>query len=657
MDAQTNRSKTNTSRDDDSSREALLSKEAKRLNASTARYPVRGHNRVKHYSNTSENLDGTEGFFADVMHDINHAEKVIFIAGWLFEPQFYFPRKHSNDSKTLGTILIEKAIEKPEMEIAILVWNQTWGPEPHKTAIKYLEELAKEKGLKGLPQNFQIRQVNRTGVLWSHHQKFIIVDTPTAAPDKRELTVFYGSADLAGYKFETHHHHFIDVSENKFALTNVFEEGGCYRSKFPVFHVENVLPPRFPWREISSRVKGPVSEDFLTEFVSRWCAGSQGALSGFEGSADRAGRVLKFYKKVAREKLFTPADDSKDDPSIWDAQLVTSIESDCHVAWGSKKPFDKSIQEAYLNAIQHAENFIYIENQFFTGLPDSENQIPAALVKKIIERNKKDKPFHVFVILPMLPGDAPGDSRIESMRYVQWQTMRWMMEAIEKETGKFWGHFLTFGFFGKWLKRVAEYKRKYNNPETSLAELQLYAGHTHVYIHSKLMIADDLYVLNGSANLNERSVAGPYDTEANVYQQPMSGFEEQCRAETRAFRVKIWRDYFGEACCKALDEKGLDNPHLPENVKIIQSRARQNLTRFLDGSEGDSPESGLLLTWPFKQEKGCVGQYESDELQYLPETTPERRKYNCYRWFPSAQNDSKPKLLAFANFCGHKGFR
>ena len=54
--------------------------------------------------------------------------------------------------------------------------------------------------------------------------------------------------------------------------------------------------------------------------------------------------------------------------------------------------YERSIQDSYLRAIQEAERFIYIENQYFIGSGprwdrDSVmNQIPEALVHRIIDK-------------------------------------------------------------------------------------------------------------------------------------------------------------------------------------------------------------------------------------------------------------------------------
>ena len=37
-----------------------------------------------------------------------------------------------------------------------------------------------------------------------------------------------------------------------------------------------------------------------------------------------------------------------------------------------------------------------------------------------------------------------------------------------------------------------------------------------IYVHSKMMLVDDIYIIIGSANINQRSMAGTRDTEIAV---------------------------------------------------------------------------------------------------------------------------------------------
>lgn len=624
-----------------------------------ASYRMKSGNIIKHFSNTSEDKEGRQGAWAELVRTIKQAEHVIFIAGWLFEPQYYFPNKISQ-TKTLGELLLERAIAYPKIEIAILVWRQFASSKQHKNALDYLKQLAIAKGLKGLPPNIQLRQVRRTGVAWSHHQKFVVADTRMDGhASARELTAFYGSADLAGGKFDWHEHPILDTPDNHDLVTTVFRDTGIYRGASVEF---NQNTPRLPWREVMSQIRGPVARDMMTEFVKRWCGDNEGAFSQYSGSLDLEQRVLFRYADICQNHLF----DYEISPSrsehkpIWDAQLVRSAQSSVYAGrWQLKQKHEKSIHKAYLQAIHQAESFIYMETQYITGAGpnQSKNRLPQAIVDRIVEQHKLGKPFHVFIMLPILPnGDAGGKVHVEPVRYLQWQTMRWMMQEIEARTGVFWGNYLSFNFFGQWLKRHHNYLEKFNNPKTTYPELVTYSGHAAVYIHSKLMIVDDKIVINGSANLTERSLAGPYDTEIGIYQRPTPGCEAACIEETRALRRQIWTDYFGRNCMKALDEKGFAHPETLEHVSIIRKRALVNLNNFMTGKKAADADSGHLLTWPFKFKKGCIGEIEAGH-EYLPDTLLKNIKNGSttFKWFPSLE--SKPIALNIANGLRHKGYR
>ena len=49
-----------------------------------------------------------------------------------------------------------------------------------------------------------------------------------------------------------------------------------------------------------------------------------------------------------------------------------------------------------------------------------------------------------------------------------------------------------------------------------LYTLQLLSCRQMIYVHSKMIIIDDAYIIVGSANINERSMSGTRDTEMAV---------------------------------------------------------------------------------------------------------------------------------------------
>jgi phospholipase D1/2 len=81
-------------------------------------------------------------------------------------------------------------------------------------------------------------------------------------------------------------------------------------------------------------------------------------------------------------------------------------------------PNEQSIQNAYKDLIEKAQNFIYIENQFFiTATGDQQkpiyNQVGRAIVNAIERAFKENRQFRVILVIPAIPG-FPGDLRDES---------------------------------------------------------------------------------------------------------------------------------------------------------------------------------------------------------------------------------------------------
>ena len=59
---------------------------------------------------------------------------------------------------------------------------------------------------------------------------------------------------------------------------------------------------------------------------------------------------------------------------------------------------------------------------------------------------------------------------------------------------------------GEYLERLAP-------PEDPMAKIFRDSLRFPIYVHSKMMIVDDKYIIIGSANINQRSMAGTRDTE------------------------------------------------------------------------------------------------------------------------------------------------
>lgn len=65
---------------------------------------------------------------------------------------------------------------------------------------------------------------------------------------------------------------------------------------------------------------------------------------------------------------------------------------------------DSSMQKGIISVIRNAQEFLYIESQYFTGSTEEEsNQVPYEIVLKIKEKIRLGKQFCVYVVVPLLP--------------------------------------------------------------------------------------------------------------------------------------------------------------------------------------------------------------------------------------------------------------
>ena len=90
---------------------------------------------------------------------------------------------------------------------------------------------------------------------------------------------------------------------------------------------------------------------------------------------------------------------------------------------------DASIAQAYVQNIRNAQNFIYIENQYFMGssyawLQDDETNcthvIPFEITQKIVQKITKNERFCAYICIPMFPEGDPASMPSQEILY--WQT-------------------------------------------------------------------------------------------------------------------------------------------------------------------------------------------------------------------------------------------
>ncbi len=591
-----------------------------------ATYDWHSHNEVKLYAHGADEpaTDDHGAAFTDMVAAINDAQHFVFITDWSFQPYFRVVRQ-PGANLPIGRLLLDAA--KRGVLVGIIAWKHP----PIGAADEHNNEAqARFRALNGnakLPDTLLWRAAQRT-TTYSHHQKFVVLDAKVPGEDRRVIKAFFGGLDLTKGRWDGSAHvidpdgkgpPFDDFKRQQVVpVPGTFSDSQLtyddwYSAEFQSDSESDRTMPRQPWHDIYGCVTGPTAWDIIREWVGRWNDFTQ------MGSGDQATRftmdqdrysgpptektklVNNLYDALHDDKKFVQQNQvpksakGASSKNRWACQLLRSMTGtywatdrlgkkyEHDFKWTLAKPFERSIQDAYLNAISLAEEYVYIETQYFISSGNDwattrwgvKNAVASALCDRIKDRHSKGKPFHVYVICPMYPEGPPlaGTGVPQMQRHFEWETMQFMAGRISKECGGDWKKYVSFYFPAKngapkrgqlmspkgyWFvnkdgsRTYADPNQQYvtaPNPKTAkITRKELVKANNRymVYVHSKLMMVDDTYVILGSANLNERSLAGDRDTEICVHMWPGSAdVAEDCKKQLKGFRDHLFTEHFG----------------------------------------------------------------------------------------------------------------
>lgn len=173
---------------------------------------------------------------------------------------------------------------------------------------------------------------------------------------------------------------------------------------------------------------------------------------------------------------------------------------------GKDNTVDRSIQDAYINAIRRAKDFIYIENQYFLGSSfewDQEKDagalhlIPMELTRKITSKIEDGERFAVYIVVPMWPEGVPDSGSVQAILNWQRMTMEMMYKAIANalqarqivdQSPK---DYLTFFCLGnRETKMEGEYVPTESADDGSSYKMAQDARRFMIYVHAKMMIGE-----------------------------------------------------------------------------------------------------------------------------------------------------------------------
>ena len=547
------------------------------------------------------------------------AKHLICITGWGFQPQLHLIRgeKQEADAKTLGEILIDKSNEG--VKVYIMIWDERssncligetgFMGNNDEATFKYFKDTNVKCAL--APREMSVNEFTDilnnqfSSSFYTHHQKSVVCDAEDDSQRTRKLVAFIGGLDLTGGRYDTPNHELFST------LLDVHY--GDFRNS----DVKSIPPrqgPREPWHDIHSKVEGPIAYDIYLNFKERWLK---------QGRKDDDGLIDEIDNELIG--IDFGASGAQDSGSNWSCQLFRSITSDsahflqaekCCLNTKKGRYVDSSIAQAYIQIIRNAQKFIYIENQYFLGSAyawsedcdvNCQHTIPCEIVHKIVEQIHLKQRFAVYIVIPMFPNGNPSSAPVQQILHYQYRTMEMMYKKIGhalQETGSDTHptDWLLFLCLGK-REESGPHLDKLDEATEPMAKVFRQTLRFPIYVHSKMMIVDDTYILLGSANINERSLSGSRDTEMAVgCWQPLFDASNPVGDISR-FRMALWTEHF--RCFDSV----MKFPSTLDCIRSVKERTRENWDVYVGESGNATP--GHLLIYPLHIT-------ESGDIQNLP---------------------------------------
>lgn len=292
------------------------------------------------------------------------------------------------------------------------------------------------------------------------------------------------------------------------------------------------------------------------------------------------------------------------------------------------------------------------------------NHIALALAQRIEAAIRYDQPFHVYMVLPVHPEGSLADMAIAGQVHWTMQSLVYASDSLinrikvaikAKEMCK------QARDDNEWL--LAKHRAKSGDPASKLPQqaylsvndaavsqyltllnlrnCQTVGGKVRteqIYVHSKLLIVDDLIAIVGSANINDRSLHGGRDSELAVCltdtqseEAPLDGSKPvKVRRLVHQLRMDLWKKHFAEKGGNDVVQPAnallamLDKPADPATWTAIQKQAQANAQAyaavfdFVPKLHGDG--SSLWPTLSLKEKAAAQGplNYDADKKYYQP---------------------------------------
>ncbi len=248
------------------------------------------------------------------------------------------------------------------------------------------------------------------------------------------------------------------------------------------------------WQDVHCRVRGPAADDVLLAFRQRW----DDYINGNDPDANHDTHQPAFTDPLDKSKRnglaagrMAPSRPVDGEPYRQSVQVCRTFHSQLYdrIAPGHLAG-EKTIRQMVKHAINQAEQFIYIEDQYLFSMEIS-NELKNAIAKGS---------FRYLIIL--ISDDNHYNAEVADQKpYRRAQFLKNLLNAPGGE-------------------KVKVFVRRDR------------------YVHSKIYIVDDKFAVIGSANCNRRGMQHDSEISAGIYDK--SSDKEQALHFARRMRMRLW---------------------------------------------------------------------------------------------------------------------
>lgn len=480
------------------------------------------------------------------------------------------------------------------------------------------------------------------GILNEADPKIVDPDLLTGALDN--IGIFSDSHATAVQNKIDSGAHQVPYAENSPILNSAKTDGNT-----PSYAcLDETIQPRMPWQDIHARIEGPAVSDLLRNFVLRWntATGNDPRLPLPAAPSKYEKKGNAFIQVLRSAPANMCAAETKANPGVVLKASGNGAQTDIYTAM--LQLIEKSRHFIYIENQFFVSNFgeivgpgrstaaplspvgLFIKNGAM-GIGDTslwalrkldeqdadqldripQNRICEALCKRI-QRAILDKSrpnFHVYMTLPVHPEGMLANASIAVQVFWTMQSLvfgrfsllngiRRSLKARQLRDAGDMGYMRAIDQLGNTEYEDIPIEDCFNY--VTLLNLRNWAClpgkdryvTEQIYVHSKLMIVDDMYALLGSANINDRSLLGERDSEIAVLIMDGDssradingkGSQRPVRAFAHELRKSVWRKIFGIAGgVNPASHLGdaIDAPGIPDSWRRIQAQAEKNASAY-----------------------------------------------------------------------------